>query len=266
MGLIRHTAAAAWCRVLLAAWLACLTIGHAGAVQAEESALHHPLRVVIDPGHTPEHGGALGARGIFEVKYNDALAQKVCDALKKAGFTPVLTRTPSQEIGLDARAQLANEEHADLFLSIHHDSAQLRYLEKFKAGSLDAYRTTKPIRGYSLFVSQLNPHFAQSLQFATLLGDQLRATGRTPTLHHAEPIPGENRNLLDTMRGIYRFDDLVVLKKTAIPAVLIEVGVMTDPADEAYVSNDTNQARIVEAIVSAVRRYADTSTALQQTR
>jgi N-acetylmuramoyl-L-alanine amidase len=61
------------------------------------------------------------------------------------------------------------------------------------------------------------------------------------------------------MRGIYRFDDLVVLKRTAIPAVLLEAGVITDPVDEAYVSSDANQAQIAEAIVSAVRRYAAAS-------
>ncbi|RQH00212.1 N-acetylmuramoyl-L-alanine amidase family protein [Paraburkholderia dinghuensis] len=237
-----------------------VSLGQYSTAQAVEATTHRPLRIAIDSGHTPEHGGALGARGIYEVQYNDALAQKVCDALRTAGFTPVLTRTSSQDISLDARAQLANAGHADLFLSIHHDSAQLRYLEKFEAGSRDAYRTTKPIRGYSLFVSQLNPHFAQSMRFATLLGDQLRAIGRTPSLHHADPIPGENRELLDRTRGIYRFDDLIVLKKTAIPAVLLEVGVITDPADEAYVSSDANQSQIVEAIVSAVRRYAAAST------
>jgi N-acetylmuramoyl-L-alanine amidase len=254
--LIPRAAISLCLRVLLAASLACLAAVHAGAVQRAEAAAPRPLRIVIDPGHTPERGGAVGAQGIFEVRYNDALAQKVCDALRAAGFTPVLTRTPSEEISLDARAQLANAGHADLFLSIHHDSAQPRYLEKVKAGALDAYRTTKPIRGYSLFVSQLNPQFANSYRFAALLGDQLLAMGRVPSLHHAEPIPGENRAMLDTMRGIYRFDDLVVLKKTAIPAVLLEVGVITDPADEAYVRSNTTQAQIVEAIVSAVRRYA----------
>jgi N-acetylmuramoyl-L-alanine amidase len=182
MGLIHRTARSVCLRVLFAASLACLTTVHAGAVQGAKAAAPRPLRIAIDPGHTPERGGALGARGIFEVRYNDALAQKVCDALRTAGFTPVLTRTPSEKMSLDARAQLANAGHADLFLSLHHDSAQLRYLETFKAGSRDAYRTTEPIRGYSLFVSQLNPHFNQSYRFAELLGDQLLAIGRMPSL------------------------------------------------------------------------------------
>jgi len=240
----------------LALCLPWLVLAHAGAESA--GALGpRPLRIVVDPGHDPGPGGTLGVRGIYEVHYNDVLAGKVCAALAAAGFRPVLTRTAGQAMSLDDRAQLANAQHADLFLSIHHDSAQPRYLEKTKSGTLDAYRATKPIAGYSLFVSMRNPRFAQSYAFAEQLGEAMRKLGRSPALHHAEPIAGENRELLDPRLGIYRFDDLVVLRKTEMPAVLLEVGVIVDPEDEAYVSNEANQQRIVEAIVSAVRRYAE---------
>ena len=74
-------------------------------------------------------------------------------------------------------------------------------------------------------------------------------------MHHAENIPGENRELLNTTMGIYRFDDLIVLKKTNIPAVLLEVGVIVDPDDEKYVSSKDKQKAISQAIVSSVRAY-----------
>ncbi|MGC3962496.1 MAG: N-acetylmuramoyl-L-alanine amidase [Rhodocyclaceae bacterium] len=218
-----------------------------------------PLRIMIDPGHTDAQGGALGVRGIYEVRYNDTLAGQVREALRAAGFDVRMTRAPGQNIGLAERAQAANDLHADLFLSIHHDSAQLRYLEKISVDSHDTYRTVRPIAGYSIFVSQLNPRFGSANVFAQMLGDEMLKLGRPPTLHHAEPIAGENRELLDRTRGIYRFDDLVVLKKTTMPAVLLEVGVIVDTVDEAYVSAPQNQARIVQAIVSAVRRYATAS-------
>ena len=80
---------------------------------------------------------------------------------------------------------VAGGQHADLFLSLHHDSAQLRYLEKIVVDGRDAYRTTKPIQGYSLFVSRINPQFAKSYRFAALLGNEMRAMGRTPSPHHA---------------------------------------------------------------------------------
>lgn len=212
-------------------------------------------RIVIDPGHTPAQGGALGVRGIYEVRYNDRLASQVVQALTQAGFDASLTRRPDEKISLDERARISNAQRADLFLAIHHDSAQLQYLEKFALGGQEAYRTTRPIAGYSVFVSKRNPRFAQSYAFAQLLGEEMRKLGRPPTLHHAEPIAGESRELLAPAIGVYRFDDLVVLRKAEMPAVLLEAGVIVDPADEAYVSDHEHQTDIARAVVAAVRRH-----------
>ena len=238
--------------------LAGLVAGFSAVACASQSpAGPRPVRIVIDPGHTPSQGGAVGVRGIREVQYNDRLVSQLVQALTLAGFDVALTRGPTENVSLEARAQYANARQADLFLSIHHDSAQLQYLEKTKAGDLDAYRTTRSIAGYSIFVSQRNPRFAQSYAFAQMLGEEMRKLGRAPTLHHAESIAGESRELLAPDLGIYRFDDLVVLRQTVMPAVLLEAGVIVDPADEGYVSDPGNQARMVHAVVVAVRRYVE---------
>lgn len=215
----------------------------------------HPMTIVLDSGHNPSQPGALGVHGIYEVVYNDSLTAHIADALKKAGFSVILTRTPAKEISLEGRAQIANENHADLFLAIHHDSAQSQYIEKTTWHKLIAERSKVPISGYSIFVSRLNPDFDNSFRFAEFLGQNMLKLGRSPSLHHAEKIPGENRELLDAKLGIYRFDNLVVLKKSTIPAVLLEVGVIVDKTDEKYVRNKHNQKAIVHAIVAAVQQY-----------
>ncbi len=226
---------------------ACVTQAAAGERQ--------PLTVVLDSGHNPGQPGALGVRGVYEIVYNDNLTAKIADALRTAGFPVVLTRTPTQNISLDGRTQVANTSHADLFLAIHHDSAQPVYLDKVTRNEVVAYRSKKPLAGYSIFVSKLNPQFADSYHFAEIMGQEMLRLGRSPAMHHAENIPGENRELLNTTMGIYRFDDLIVLKKTNIPAVLLEVGVIVDPDDEHYVSSNGKQEAISQAIVSAVRAY-----------
>ncbi|MDR3629648.1 MAG: N-acetylmuramoyl-L-alanine amidase [Desulfocapsaceae bacterium] len=213
------------------------------------------MTIVLDPGHNPKQPGALGNQGIYEIVYNDNLTAQLADALRAAGFAVLLTRSPSQNIGLEERARIANDFNADLFLAIHHDSAQPQYLEKITHNALPAYQDKMPITGYSIFVSKLNPQFADSYRFAELLGQGMLALGRSPSLHHAENIQGENRELLDTRLGIYRFDDLIVLKKTTVPAVLLEVGVIVDPKDQQYVNDKNNQKAIVGTIVSAVRKY-----------
>ena len=211
--------------------------------------------LVLDSGHTPSKGGALGTRGEYEVVYNDRFVSGLKTALEKDGWQVLLTRQPEQEITLAERAALANRQQADVFVSLHHDSAQLQYLEQTSHHGKQAYRTIRPIRGYSLFVSALNPQYSQSKQLATEIGRALRALGRQPTLHHAEPIEGENRPLLDAANGVYRYDGLAVLKQTEMPAVLLEIGVIVDEQDEAYVSDAANRQKMIEAVVRALKAY-----------
>jgi len=93
------------------------------------------------------------------------------------------------------------------------------------------------------------------LVVARLLGEELGKLGRKPSLHHAEPITGEGRQLLDSNLGIYRYDDLAVLKNSNIPAILLEVGVIVDQADEAYVASSEHQDSIATAILAAFLKF-----------
>lgn len=211
--------------------------------------------IVLDAGHTPHNGGAMGLHGIREVVYNDRFTARLATALQAAAFDVVLTRQAEDSLELIERAQLANQHPDGLFLAIHHDSAQSVFLKQRSAEQGGGFQTRRPIAGHSLFVSRRNAQFAASLHLAQLLGRELRALGRPPTLHHAEDIAGERRELLDRTLGIYRFDDLVVLARTTIPAVLLEVGVIVDADDEAYVSQEKNQRAMCRAIVKALQAY-----------
>lgn len=214
--------------------------------------------IILDPGHTPKQPGALGVRGKYEVGYNDHFTAMLADALKSAGYLVIITRKPDQNIKLLGRAAIANNAKPLLFLSIHHDSAQPKYLEKIAISpGQEGYKTVKPIAGYSIFTSKLNPAFAKAYRFAEILGDNLFKLKRPPSLHHAEVIKGENRELLNKDLGIYRFDDLIVLKKTTIPAALLEIGVIVDEKDEAYISDTHNQNVLCKAIVAAIESYAE---------
>lgn len=211
--------------------------------------------VLLDPGHTPEAGGATGVRGVKEVVYNDRLAAVLADTLSAHGIGALLTRRPDGEISLADRVAVARAGQAQCFLALHHDSAQPKYLARIDSAGTEAFATLRPIRGYSVFVSGKNGSYPQSLSLAQGIARSLSALGRKPTLHHAEPIPGENRPLLDSALGIYRYDDLVVLAKNPLPAVLIEYGVIVDRVDEGYVSDPANQARFAHAVCGAIEAF-----------
>jgi N-acetylmuramoyl-L-alanine amidase len=235
--------------VLLATMMACraMAVGPAEPRQ---------ITVLLDPGHTPKSGGATSVRGIKEVVYNDHLVSILADTLSAHGIRVLLTRRPDEEVSLDDRVAVSRNTQAQCFIAFHHDSAQPKYLERIDtAGGVDVFSTLNPIRGYSVFVSMKNGQYRKSLSLAQCFGRSILKLGRKPTLHHAEPIQGENRPLLDSTLGIYRFDDLKVLAKNPLPAVLIEFGVLVDRTDEEYVSDPGNQARFAHAIAKAIEEF-----------
>ena len=153
------------------------------------------------------------------------------------------------------RAQEANSQKADLFLAIHHDSVKDSYLKTWEVdGKTQKY--CDDFHGYSIFLSNKNAKPVESLGFATTLGQALLKAGFTPTLHHATQ---ENRPVLDKEKGIYSFDDLVVLKNARMPAVLLECGVIVNRAEEEKLNDPVYRNRLIDAISSAVENLAMTA-------
>jgi N-acetylmuramoyl-L-alanine amidase len=113
-------------------------------------------------------------------------------------------------------------------------------------------RYSDRFRGYSVFFSEKNAEPAASLEFAKQLGRAMREQGMTPTAHHAEKIPGEGRDFVVPETGVYRFNDLLVLKRARMPAALLECGVIVHPEEEQELNTPERQRQIVAAVRSAV--------------
>ncbi|HIH2620773.1 TPA: N-acetylmuramoyl-L-alanine amidase family protein [Burkholderia cenocepacia] len=197
--------------------------------------------IVVDTGHTPAHPGSTGASGRVEYLYNLDLSGAVADKLAAHGDRVLRTSADGREIKLDQRSTQAPD--ANLFVSIHHDSMQQQFI--------DAGRQ-REFRGFSVFVSERNPHYAESLRCAKAIAERLVAAGERPSLYHAQPIRGENRPLIDPQLGIHRFDDLVVLRTAPIPAVLVEAGVIVNPDEEARLARRETIQRLSAAIASGI--------------
>ncbi|MFC1585548.1 N-acetylmuramoyl-L-alanine amidase [Fibrobacterota bacterium] len=215
-----------------------------------------PLTVAIDIGHTLNHPGAVSARGKGEFLFNKNIAEQLLGELTARGFGgSFIINRDGGDIALTDRTRVAGEKRAGLFISIHHDSAQPRYLLTWKHGGSERFYVDS-IRGYSLFYSGKNPRASESLAFAGFLGEELRRNGFSPTLHHAEKIEGENRPLVDAEKGIYRFDGLVVLKTAEMPAVLVECGVILNREEEQLLEHPVYQRMIVLSIADAVQEFS----------
>lgn len=215
------------------------------------------LKIALDIGHSLSRPGATSARGVTEFAYNLALARRVRQGLQESGFNGAfLINEEGADLPLLRRPALARQGGAALFISLHHDSAQPQYFSSWQVDGRPR-RYSDVFHGYSIFVSAGSPWARQSLGLAAALGRALQRQGLRPSLHHAERIPGEGRVLLDPALGIYRFDELAVLRGAAMPALLLESGVIVNRDEEAAIQSGAYHAKVAAALVAALTAYCE---------
>ena len=221
--------------------------------------------LVIDAGHGGDDPGAMG-KFSKEKDLNLKLALKVGELIGQQypDVKVVYTRSTDVFIPLQKRADIANKNNADLFLSIHTNAAERkepRGVETFILGTdkmeknldvamrenavikLEAdYNTTyqgfdpNSIDSYIMFELMQNSHMEQSLLFAEEV--QKRFVGHL------------NRE----DRGVRQAAFLVLLK-TACPSVLFEMGFISNPEEEKYLNQPASIAQMANALVNAFAAY-----------
>jgi N-acetylmuramoyl-L-alanine amidase len=216
------------------------------------------LTVAVDTGHSASSPGAISARGKTEYLFNDRFTRELREESRDwPGLKIVLIPTPSDKRhGLLARSAAATDIGADVFVSIHHDSVNKKYKKIWEhEGHNQLYADN--FSGYSVFVSRQGRQFARSLTLAKLLGERLRAAGREPTLHHAENLPNENRELLDKQLGVYEAP-FVVLTSNKLPAILFEVGIIVNRDEELKLEDRVYRATMQKALLGALDAFCST--------
>jgi N-acetylmuramoyl-L-alanine amidase len=201
----------------------------------------------------------MSARGKTEYEFNKRFTIELADKLVSAGkFRIDIISGMGKNLSLAERVRKIKSLESGVFLSLHHDSVQPRYLsEWFYDGRKRRY--SDMFTGYSVFVSARAPAFRKSVVLGQYVGQALFQEGFSPTLHHAEKIPGENRPLLNADIGLYRFDGLAVLKNAKIPAILIEVGIIVNRAEEEKLNDPAHRARIQDAILIGLKRFCSST-------
>jgi N-acetylmuramoyl-L-alanine amidase len=114
--------------------------------------------------------------------------------------------------------------------------------------------------GFSLWVSQKNNKYEESLSFATTLADRLISSDLKFTTHHDELTNtakyGRVAPLVDRERGIYDASDhIAVLYESRMPAVLLEAGMIVNRAEEQVLSSPALRATVAKAVAEAVERF-----------
>jgi len=205
-----------------------------------------PAQIALDVGHSKQHGGAVSARGWFEFDFNRELAVRLAEALRdrlldvrEINFDGVIARLvarPEQAVG------------TDFFISIHHDSISEEFLQYWLwNGEIQSHTELK--RGFGIFVSAKNPQLETSLRCASQIGTQLRRAGFQPTPWHGRKhVPADAEN------GVWYFDNLVVLYRTTVPAVLFEAGVIKHREEELELLDSQRQTRMADAVATGIAK------------
>jgi N-acetylmuramoyl-L-alanine amidase len=215
------------------------------------------FRIILDVGHTAESEGAISARNVPEFNFNLQLAKRIEEKLRSEGFveTRLLVTGGKARPSLFKRVAAANNANANFLLSIHHDSVPDPMLEKWEFEGTRSYFSDR-FTGYGVFVSHRNADFPDSMAFARLLGRQMKAEGLPFAEQYTQPIMGRYRHpLLDRDAGVYGYDDLVVLMKAAMPAVLLEAGSIINRDEELQLTSMERQDIIGMAVSTAMREF-----------
>ncbi len=217
------------------------------------------FRIVLDVGHTAESEGAISARNVAEFVFNLRLAQRIEEKLKAEGFaeTRLLLTEGKARPSLVKRVAAANNLHANLFLSIHHDSVPNTFLENWEFEGKKSHFSDR-FSGYSVFVSRNNPDFKTSLLFAELVGKEMKAQGLQYARQYTQAVMGRYRHpLLNKETGVYSYDQLVVLRKARMPAALLEAGSIINRDEELKMDSPERRDIISSGVTAAVKEFCD---------
>ena len=205
--------------------------------------------VAVDVGHTSEAFGAVSARGRVEFDFNRVLAEQVVTALALRGIDVRRINFDGAIASLYDRPQQA--AGADFFVSIHHDSVQAELLDEWEwQGQSLSYSDVH--RGFSLFVSRNSPDLATSLACASAIGASVRRAGFPAATHHADSLAGTPRPYADEENAVHYYDNLVVLYRTTLPAVLFEAGIIKNRDEELELLDPERQARMADAVATGI--------------
>lgn len=213
--------------------------------------------VVIDPGHGGEDQGAVGASGLREKDLVLEIGQRLAALLRERGLRVVLTRESDRAVGLAERATRANASAGDLFLSLHANAApsrSARGVETFFASleASDAIAQSVAHRENAAFGGVAAAPAGEDGGLSALLGDlvsaeHLEESDQFARLAHERLAPLDEGG----SRGVKQAP-FAVLLHARMPAALIEVGFVTNAAEERALASESRQNAIARALADAV--------------
>jgi N-acetylmuramoyl-L-alanine amidase len=227
---------------------------------AQRPALLAIKKVVIDAGHGGNDPGAISRGGMYEKYITLDISRRLSNLLKEDGVEVVMTRTSDRFVSLPQRVSVANNAGADFFISVHANANRVRSLYGFEvyyagANSDDNQRAAWAAQHLSLDFDRAC--FAgNSLTLKTILWDMVYTHNRTASLDMAKAVCNSAaRNLDARILGI-KGARFYVLRGSRTPAILAEVGFLSNRDEERLLRSSAYRQRIAQALEQGIRNYA----------
>jgi N-acetylmuramoyl-L-alanine amidase len=229
-------------------------------------AAHLKKIIVIDPGHGGHDPGALGAES-REKDLNLAAARVLKARLERSGrYRVVMTRNDDIYVPLETRVQIARRANADLFISLHSDSGSspdLRGATVYTLSDKGSERTARGVMDSSnWFINVDLP--GQTRAVNQILLDLTQRATRNRSAAFAEDLLGHIGERVQP-HASHRDASYMVLLAPDVPAVLLEMGFITNPDDERLLNSPAKRDRFMGEVADSIDAYfhRETQLALQ---
>ena len=254
--------------------LICLSMAAFQDAAAQQSSSTLKLRtVVLDPGHGGKDAGCVSRdRKTYEKNLTLSIARLLGQKITQAypDVKVVYTRTTDKYVTLNDRAEIANRNHADLFISIHINSFSSSSPNGFSAHilgqsrdknrdlfsyNMDVCRRENSVilleEDYSTKYQGFDPEDPESFIFFNLMQNALYEQ----SLLFAADVEKElSKGPITHSRGISQ-DPFYVLWKTTMPAVLLELGFISNPADLKIMNSSAGREQLASRLFAAFREF-----------
>lgn len=229
-------------------------------------AIRQPLSlkkvIVIDAGHGGHDPGAQGADG-WEKDVNLAAAKALKARLERSDrYRVVMTRDEDVYVPLDSRVRIAQRAAADLFISLHSDSGPNPEVSGASVYTLSDKASGRATR----FVSRDNWFMKTSLTgdsgVRDILFDLTQRATKNRSASFAQTLVGRIEGKAPLLRRSQRDAGFMVLLAPDVPAVLLEMGFVTNADDEAFLRDPSRRGRMMNAVGDAIDDYFAAATRL----
>lgn len=220
------------------------------------------ITIAIDPGHGGEDPGAVGRGGSREKDVVLSIAKRLKARIEEQpNMRVMLTRDADYFVPLHVRVQKARKVQADLFMSIHADafvestargSSVFALSEKGASSTAARWLANKENAADLIGGVNIKTH---DRQLASVLLDLSTTAQINDSIKLAKAVLGEIGGINRLHKGAVEQAGFAVLKAPDIPSILIETAFISNPEEEAKLTDDAYQDQMAEAVLKGIKRY-----------